>query len=216
MAEIDHAPKQNMLKSRLLVGSVLGMSALTLATTTIDVAPSQPTAREQSAGQDYDQMDLYAAKHSFAEASIAQGTNPRAENASRAKNRELRPGAECWNGSIDDLNHVPKSRAKIALGNIAVACEIAKDEKWFKANPQKQMKCLVELWDRESGWYQKSGSPKRAYGIPQALPGSKMSEAGSDWATNPATQIKWGIPYISYRYGTPCEALQHHDNHNWY
>ena len=45
-----------------------------------------------------------------------------------------------------------------------------------------------------------------AYGIPQALPGSKMATAGADWQTNPATQITWGLGYISARYGTPCGA----------
>ncbi|WP_278258813.1 lytic transglycosylase domain-containing protein [Nocardioides convexus] len=55
-----------------------------------------------------------------------------------------------------------------------------------------------------------------AYGIPQALPGSKMSSAGPDWATNPATQIRWGLGYIQSRYGSPCSAWGHSESHNWY
>ncbi|MDK7123234.1 lytic transglycosylase, partial [Pauljensenia sp. UMB6358] len=55
-----------------------------------------------------------------------------------------------------------------------------------------------------------------AYGIPQALPGSKMASAGADWQTNPATQITWGLGYIAGRYGTPCGALGHSNSVGWY
>jgi hypothetical protein len=69
-----------------------------------------------------------------------------------------------------------------------------------------QMGCLIEMWDRESGWNPHAANPSGAYGIPQALPGSKMAAAGADWADNPVTQIKWGLGYIQDRYGTPCGA----------
>lgn len=77
--------------------------------------------------------------------------------------------------------------------------------------------CLVALWKKESGWrvnaYNKSSG---AYGIPQALPGSKMASAGSDWETNAATQIAWGLGYIKGRYGTPCGAWDHSQRKGWY
>lgn len=80
-----------------------------------------------------------------------------------------------------------------------------------------EFSCLVSLWNRESGWnYQAQNSSSGAYGIPQALPGSKMVSAGSDWATNPATQISWGLGYISGRYGTPCSAWAHSESVGWY
>lgn len=80
-----------------------------------------------------------------------------------------------------------------------------------------QFACLVSLWNKESGWRvnahnQSSG----AYGIPQALPGSKMGSAGADWATNPATQIAWGLGYIGGRYGSPCGAWDHSVRRGWY
>jgi hypothetical protein len=81
---------------------------------------------------------------------------------------------------------------------------------------QDQYSCLVKLWDRESHWNtfaQNSGSG--AYGIPQALPGSKMASEGSDWATNAQTQIRWGVKYIAGRYTTPCTALLHSNNFGW-
>lgn len=81
----------------------------------------------------------------------------------------------------------------------------------------RQMSCLLNLWDRESGWnpYAENVS-SGAYGIPQALPGSKMASAGSDWRTNPATQISWGLGYISGRYSSPCGAWSFFMANNWY
>jgi hypothetical protein len=71
-----------------------------------------------------------------------------------------------------------------------------------------QYECLVTLWHHESGWsWSATNRSSGAYGIPQALPGWKMASAGSDWLTNPATQIAWGLGYIDERYGSPCGAL---------
>jgi hypothetical protein len=82
---------------------------------------------------------------------------------------------------------------------------------------QDQYSCLVKLWDRESHWNAlASNGSSGAYGIPQALPGSKMSSEGQDWATNPQTQIRWGVKYIAGRYHTPCTALVHSNNYGWY
>lgn len=81
----------------------------------------------------------------------------------------------------------------------------------------KQFLCLEELWERESNWRHTADNPKSsAYGIPQALPGSKMASEGSDWATNPETQIRWGLRYISERYGDPCSAWNHFKIKNYY
>lgn len=77
--------------------------------------------------------------------------------------------------------------------------------------------CLVNLWNRESHWnVYAHNSSSGAHGIPQALPGSKMASAGADWETNPQTQIIWGLGYIENRYGTPCGAWAHSEEHNWY
>jgi len=80
-----------------------------------------------------------------------------------------------------------------------------------------QFSCLVKLWHKESGWRVNAANPSSsAYGIPQALPGSKMASAGADWRTNPATQITWGLGYISGRYGTPCGAWGSFQAKGWY
>lgn len=79
-----------------------------------------------------------------------------------------------------------------------------------------QFQCLNSLWNRESGWNYQAYNPSGATGIPQALPGSKMASAGSDWATNAATQIAWGLDYIARGYGTPCGAWGHSQSSGWY
>ncbi len=77
--------------------------------------------------------------------------------------------------------------------------------------------CLVKLWNRESHWNHRAhNSRSGAHGIPQALPGSKMRSAGSDWRTNAITQIRWGLGYVHSRYSTPCGAWSHFRSHGWY
>jgi hypothetical protein len=76
--------------------------------------------------------------------------------------------------------------------------------------PASQFRCLQSLWNAESSWNPQASNPySGAYGIPQALPGSKMASAGPDWQTNPATQIRWGLGYIKAMYGSPCSAWAH-------
>jgi uncharacterized protein YabE (DUF348 family) len=80
-----------------------------------------------------------------------------------------------------------------------------------------QFSCLVQLWNRESGWrVNAENRSSGAYGIPQALPGSKMASVADDWRTNPATQITWGLNYIGGRYGTPCGAWGSFQSKGWY
>lgn len=80
-----------------------------------------------------------------------------------------------------------------------------------------QFGCLVDLWNRESGWRVDADNPSSgAYGIPQSLPGSKMASAGADWRTDAATQIRWGLGYIRDSYGSPCGAWDHSQATGWY
>lgn len=81
---------------------------------------------------------------------------------------------------------------------------------------EEQFACLVALFNRESHWNVYAANPSGAYGIPQALPGAKMASAGADWATNPTTQISWGLNYIAARYNNPCGAWNHSQEIGWY
>ncbi|RUQ98279.1 hypothetical protein [Labedella endophytica] len=106
------------------------------------------------------------------------------------------------------------ARANTPEGAKAVAREMAaSDYGWGDS----QFSCLSSLWQKESGWsYTAENASSGAYGIPQALPGSKMATVASDWRTNASTQIAWGLSYIDRAYGTPCAAWSHSQSVNWY
>ena len=95
----------------------------------------------------------------------------------------------------------------------AIAQSMLKSFGWSSS----QFSCLKPLWQHESSWsVSASNSSTGAYGIPQAVPGSKMASAGPDWKTNPSTQIKWGLGYIKGTYGSPCAAWSHEQADGWY
>jgi hypothetical protein len=80
-----------------------------------------------------------------------------------------------------------------------------------------QFQCFSNIVSHESGWnYQAVNAGSGAYGLVQALPGSKMASAGADWQTNPATQIKWGLNYMNSRYHSPCGAWSFWQANSWY
>lgn len=98
--------------------------------------------------------------------------------------------------------------------NAKLAYQLALHERWFSIG---QMACLDDLWAEESGFDETQVNPSSgASGIPQALPGQRMASMGADWRTNPATQIRWGLAYITMRYGDACAAWQHELNYHWY
>ncbi|MFB7473437.1 transglycosylase SLT domain-containing protein [Kitasatospora sp. NPDC056184] len=83
--------------------------------------------------------------------------------------------------------------------------------------PAGQLQCFNNIVSRESSWnVTATNKSSGAYGLVQALPGSKMASAGADWRTNPATQIKWGLNYMNSRYGSPCGAWAFWQSHHWY
>ncbi|MEU6367164.1 transglycosylase SLT domain-containing protein [Streptomyces sp. NPDC046931] len=80
-----------------------------------------------------------------------------------------------------------------------------------------QFEAFNKIVTHESGWnVHATNASSGAYGLVQALPGSKMAAAGADWKTNPATQIKWGLNYMNSRYGSPAAAWNFWSTHHWY
>ena len=80
-----------------------------------------------------------------------------------------------------------------------------------------QFRYLNRLWNRESSWNPRASNPySGAYGIPQAVPGSKMASAGGHWRTSSWTQIRWGLRYIRGRYRSPRRAWSHEQSTGWY
>ncbi|MFE0425023.1 transglycosylase SLT domain-containing protein [Streptomyces sp. NPDC058953] len=80
-----------------------------------------------------------------------------------------------------------------------------------------QFQCFSQIVTKESGWDVQASNPSSgAYGLVQALPATKMATAGSDWKTNPETQIEWGLNYMEERYGSPCAAWTKWQTQGWY
>jgi hypothetical protein len=158
-----------------------------------------------------------AASHpeASAPAVVDRTTTSVSRSASRGVERTARP-------------HVDRTKAEVLSqdsgGQVTVTKSLASGDPRDIARAmlpefgwsQSQFGCLDSLFSRESGWRTTAANPSGAYGIPQALPGSKMASAGSDWRYNPETQIRWGLGYIAARYGSPCGAWGHSESHGWY
>lgn len=144
----------------------------------------------------------------FAESAAVEG-DPQAY----AHDGLAQPGVLRDDYQVSKLSTAPAVGAPDPGSAQAIAFEMVAARGWSHA----EYECLVALWNRESHWNVFAhNTASGAYGIPQALPGDKMASAGADWASNPATQITWGLGYIAGRYGTPCGAWEHSENSGWY
>lgn len=119
--------------------------------------------------------------------------------------------------AVQPVKRVVAEGTKVVISNPSANVEIgrrmAAERGWTGA----EFNCLYMLWQKESGWNTTAGNRSSgAYGIPQALPGSKMATSGADWQTNPETQIAWGLGYIARSYKTPCGAWQKSQASGWY
>ena len=201
----------------MLVGvgyAVVSGHQLSIDTGTGDASSSDASAmmaagpaggQARAANTDWDvrgevsQVKTAAAKQTEVRVAAAQSAAARvqaAKAAAAARAAEL-------DQATRDAQRNPKAVAKL----------LAAQRGWGST----QFTCLDLLWTRESRWnYQASNPSSGAYGIPQALPGSKMGSIAADWRTNPVTQIKWGLNYIAARYGTPCGAWSHSQSTGWY
>ncbi|GGM32463.1 lytic transglycosylase domain-containing protein [Dactylosporangium sucinum] len=173
--------------------------AAALKDSTPSPAPSSAPADAQSKAQD-------AASAAAAQAKAAEDEARRKAEEEASRNKTRAPS-----------NSPPKypvpSSCNVYSGNKKIGCAVLQGV-GFGLD---QMPCLEKLWDKESHWNASAQNKSSgAYGIPQALPGSKMASVGADWKTNPETQIRWGLGYIKGRYKTPCAAWQHSQNTGWY
>ncbi|GAB3245369.1 aggregation-promoting factor C-terminal-like domain-containing protein [Kineosporia babensis] len=163
------------------------------------------SAQRRSAGQ-------VAADQVLADAAAKQARKQKADAAARKK---VAKTADTTKAKAQKARKAAiKQAARKTPGNSkAIAKEMVAKRGWASG----QFGCLEKLWTKESGWNHTAQNPSSsAYGIPQSLPGSKMSSAGKDWRSNPSTQIKWGLGYIKDRYGNPCGAWAHSRSHGWY
>ncbi|MFD3733595.1 transglycosylase SLT domain-containing protein [Streptomyces sp. NPDC058632] len=171
-------------------------------------AETMAIAADTSAKKDAEE----AARKAAAETAIAKKQEA-AEKAAKAE-KEAKERAEAEKAA---------SRSKTAsasAADFAVQSSYSVAEVQAMARqmiPAAQFQCFSNIVDHESTWNYKAVNPSSgAYGLVQALPGTKMASAGADWQTNPATQIKWGLNYMNDRYGSPCGAWSFWQANNWY
>ncbi|MFE7569032.1 transglycosylase SLT domain-containing protein [Streptomyces sp. NPDC057539] len=148
---------------------------------------------------------IQAAKDAKAKKEAADDAAEREREAKEAKERASRDAARTQTASASSF----ATQASYTVAEVkAIARQMV---------PADQFQCFSNLVNKESTWnYQAQNPSSGAYGLVQALPGSKMSSAGADWRTNPATQIKWGLGYMADRYGGPCGAWSFSQANGWY
>ena len=163
----------------------------------------------------FELVDTTQANAATVQAAVSEADRVAAEQAAAAAAAAAAAKAAA-DAAAESEASAPSTRPS-GPANPSGAQAIARDMLAQRGWGDDQFGCLVSLWDRESGWnVYASNSSSGAYGIPQALPGSKMATAGDDWQTNPATQISWGLGYITSRYGTPCGAWDASESQGWY
>ena len=173
----------------------------------VDLADAQ-TATVRAAVVEFDRIAAEKAAAAKAAADRAAADRAEAERAA-AEQAEQSAAPEQSSGGSGSMPAPPANPSEAqAIARDLMAAQYG----WGPA----QFGCLVALWNYESGWNVYASNPSGAYGIPQALPGSKMASAGADWATSARTQIIWGLGYIAGRYSTPCGAWAHVESNGWY
>ena len=134
----------------------------------------------------------------------SRSTDDRRPEADRSKARALSAASGAAQTKSEDLSDAdPRALARALMPQFGM--------------PSSEFDCLDNIWSQESGWNVHADNPtSSAYGIPQALPGSKMASAGPNWEDNAETQIRWGLGYIKSRYGSACEAWSYKQGAGWY
>ncbi|SPF02150.1 transglycosylase SLT domain-containing protein [Streptomyces sp. MA5143a] len=163
-------------------------------------ADAQAIAADATARKDAEET----ARKKAAEDAIAK--QKQAEKAEQE--RKAKAEAETKAQAASSLGDAPTQSSYTVAEIQAMAKAVVASDQWT---------CFSNIVNHESTWNYKAVNPSSgAYGLFQALPGSKMSSAGSDWQTNPATQIKWGLNYMESRYGSPCGAWSFWQANHWY
>ena len=167
-------------------------------------AEQERIAAEQAAAAAAAEAARVAAEQAAAEAARVAAEQAAAQKAAAEAARKA---------AAARASRAAASRPAVAPGS---AREIGQQLAAARGWTGEQWGCLDMLWGRESGWRTNAGNASGAYGIPQALPGSKMASAGADWRDSAATQVTWGLNYIGGRHGSPCGAWKHFQARHWY
>ena len=165
---------------------------------------ARPVAEaENQQGHDTLAQHAFRLRLTQAHAAIAQRQAARKRPAEPAASQTAAQPGQTAAAAVPAASGSPRQIAQAMLGSFG----------WSFS----QFSCLDPLWEHESRWSVTAANPgSGAFGIPQALPGSRMASAGPDWQTSAATQITWGLRYIRDTYGSPCAAWSHEQATGWY
>ncbi|MFG2511793.1 transglycosylase SLT domain-containing protein [Streptomyces sp. NPDC048584] len=187
----------------LLADIPAGQQAQVQTASLTQQAETMAIAADASAKKDAEE----AARKAAAETAVAKKKEAADKAEQAAKDRAEAKAAASRSATRDASSFAVQSSYTIAEVQ-AMARQIV---------PADQFQCFSTIVDHESSWnYQADNPTSDAFGLMQALPGSKMASAGADWATNPATQIKWGLGYMNDRYGSPCDAWNFWQANHYY
>lgn len=188
--------------STLLADIPAGQQAQVQTASLTQQADAQAIAADVSAKKIAEESARKAA------AKTAQEKKEAAEKAAQAAKEKAEAEAEAKAKAAKDPSDFPVYSSYSISQIQSMAAQVV---------PSGQFQCFSNIVDHESSWNYKAVNPSSgAYGLFQALPASKYSSVGSDWRTNPATQIKWGLNYMNDRYGSPCEAWTFWQANRWY
>ncbi|MGI5357132.1 transglycosylase SLT domain-containing protein [Streptomyces sp. CA-252508] len=194
----------------LLADIPVGEQAQVQVSSLTQQAEAQAAAADSAAQKSAEEAArIQAAKDAEAKKAAADAE---AEAEKAAKAEEERKEAEAAERASRDEVRSASSFATQSSYSVAEVQAMAR-----QMVPGDQFQCFSNIVDHESTWNYRAQNPSSgAYGLVQALPGSKMASAGADWQTNPATQIKWGLNYMNERYGSPCGAWSFWQANHWY
>ncbi|MFJ9345989.1 transglycosylase SLT domain-containing protein [Streptomyces sp. NPDC101237] len=208
------------------VGSVVGVASGSVAqpndaeataadTTLLAEIPAgqQATVQTASLTQQADAVAIQA--DATAKKDAEQAARVAAAKAATAKKAEAEQAAKEAKERVEAKKAASRSSVTFAVQSSYTVAQIQAMAQQMVAGDQFQ--CFSNIVNHESSWnYRAVNASSGAYGLFQALPGSKMSSVGADWQTNPATQIKWGLNYMNSRYGSPCQAWSFWQANSWY
>jgi len=202
-----------------VVGAASGSEGKTV--TTVDVASATLLADAPVGTQAQTVSDSFNAQATAQQVSADAAAKKAAEEAARQKaaaDAQAKADADKAAKAAEAKRQAEEANRSAARSALAAISPGSVQDMALQiiGNPQ-QFQCFSEIVKRESGWnYTATNASSGAYGLVQALPGSKMASVADDWRTNPATQIKWGLNYMNSRYGSPCGAWSFWQSHHWY
>ena len=189
-------------------------------------AAAEKAAAAKAAAQKAAAVKASASASAAAKAAADKAAAQKAAAAKAAADKAAAEKAAAAKAAADQLAAEKAAAARAAAAATQEAASRSETRTTLSGSPQSiaaqivpadQLDSFDEIISHESGWdVHATNASSGAYGLGQALPGSKMASAGSDWQDSAETQIRWALSYMNDRYGSPNAAWQFWQANNWY